>query len=71
VSVDPREFGRLEGEVIAMRREIDELRDDVKKLLAAVENARGGWRTLLMVGAAAGALGGLITKGFAMLKGIS
>jgi hypothetical protein len=76
-TIDPQDFGRLEGEVASLQREvvllrteIKESRDDIKELLAAVENARGGWRVLLAVGAAAGALGGLAVKGWTLLGGM-
>jgi hypothetical protein len=69
-TIDPQDFGRLEGEVTALRREVDLMRDDIKELLAAVESARGGWRVLLAVGAAAGALGGLAVKGWTLLGGV-
>jgi hypothetical protein len=69
-TIDPQDFGRLEGEVTALRRDVDLMRDDIKELLAAVESARGGWRVLLAVGAAAGALGGLAVKGWTLLGGV-
>jgi molybdopterin biosynthesis enzyme len=68
-TIDPQDFGRLEGEVTALRREVDLMRDDIKELLAAVENAKGGWRVLLAVGGVAGALGALVVKGWAFFGG--
>ena len=60
--IDPVEFGRLQAEVTALRNLVDELRQDMKRLLADVENARGGWRTLIMLGGISAAIGGLMTK---------
>lgn len=66
--IDPRDYGRLEGEVHALRNEVNEMRGDIRTLLAAVENAKGGWRTLLIVGAIAGALGSGLTKVLALWR---
>lgn len=60
--IDPVEFGRLQAEVQALRGLVDELRQDMKRLLADVESARGGWKTLLMLGGVSATLGGLVAK---------
>jgi molybdopterin biosynthesis enzyme len=69
-TIDPQDFGRVTGEVSALRRDVDLMRDDIKELLAAVENAKGGWRVLLAVGGVAGALGALVVKGWAFFGGV-
>lgn len=66
--IDPREFGRLEGAVAALKTELD----DVKVKQAAMDakldlvldklsEAKGGWKLLMAMGGAAATLGGLIT----------
>lgn len=66
--IDPQDYGELKGEVTALRREVDEMRNDIKELLAAVENARGGWKTLLLLGGASGLIGAFASKAAGWLK---
>lgn len=67
--IDPREFGQLQARVEALQLSeqrtsdalalIGEKLDSIGQQLA---EARGGWKTLLLVGGAAGALGSGLTK---------
>lgn len=57
-----RDIGRLEGRVNALEAELREIKTDVKAILALVNQAKGGWKTLVIVGAVAGADGALVTK---------
>jgi outer membrane murein-binding lipoprotein Lpp len=73
-SIDPQEFGRLQAKVDNLHDQNDRLEDrmnamqqDIKELLAAMENARGSWRTLVLLGGAAATLGGLLVKFFPIL----
>jgi hypothetical protein len=51
--IDPQEFGKLQATVTALERDMSEMRADVRVIRDAITEARGGWRTLLMVGGAA------------------
>lgn len=57
-----RDLGRLEARVDALESELREIKADVKSILALVNQAKGGWKTLVIVGAIAGASGALVTK---------
>lgn len=66
--IDPREFGRLEGAVSALKTELDSVKlkqaqMDVKLdlVLDKLSEAKGGWRALMMLGGAGATLGGFIT----------
>lgn len=66
--IDPREFGRLEGAVTAMRSELDSVKErqvlidsKIDQVLAQLSEARGGWRLLMALGGAGATLGSLIT----------
>lgn len=59
---DDRAFGRLEAEVETLQREVGELRKDVKRLVACVNQAKGGWKTVVLVAGVAGTLGAAATK---------
>lgn len=65
--IDPQEFGRLQAEVIGLRRDNDRLLELLAKLVTRLEGiedqlsqAKGGWRTLMWLGGASAGLGGLI-----------
>lgn len=57
-----RDMGRLEARVDAQESELREIKADVKAILALVNQAKGGWKTLVVVGAVAGAMGALVAK---------
>jgi hypothetical protein len=40
--IDPVQFGELRAEVASLRREVDELRIDIKTLLGLVNRSKGG-----------------------------
>ena len=52
-----------------LEAELREIKGDVKAILALVNQARGGWKTLVVVGAVAGAAGALVTK-LSMFAGV-
>jgi prefoldin subunit 5 len=64
-----RELAVHETEIKHLQADMDKLvsdMDDIKKTLAEINTtlaeARGGWRILMMVGGAGGALGALVTQ---------
>ena len=67
--VDLQEFGRLQAEVAALRRDMDRMAhvlDDMNQTLSEVQRelseARGGWKTMMLLGGASATLGALIVK---------
>lgn len=76
MSIDPRDFGRLEAEVIALKAQNTRLEDQIKRqgekldiLVQAVTEAKGGWKMLMLVGAASASAGALVAKTVGLLKG--
>lgn len=66
--VDPREFGKLEGAVDALKADVDSLKKNVETLsnkmdlvLDKLNEAKGGWRALMMLGGAGATLGTIVT----------
>ena len=66
--IDPREFGRLEGAVVALKTELDSVKvkqsqmdEKIDLVLAALSEAKGGWRLMMALGGAAAALGAALT----------
>lgn len=52
-----RDVGRLEAEVSGLKRDVAEMRADVRIIRDTLSQARGGWKTLMLVGGAASAVG--------------
>ena len=66
--IDPRDFGRMEGELAACKAEIAALKaqaarteDKVDAVLDKLSEAKGGWKALMLLGGAGATLGSLIT----------
>lgn len=60
--IDPREFGRLEAEVKALTKSVEDMAADLKAVRSAMDAAGGGWRVLVAVGAMSGAASALLVK---------
>lgn len=67
--ISPQEFGRLQAEVAALRRDVDritETLDGIANTLQQVQQqlseAKGGWRVLMLIGGASATAGAGITK---------
>lgn len=66
--IDPREFGRLEGAVDSLKKEVDDIKVNqaamsvkLDLVLDKLSEAKGGWRLLMALGGAAATIGGLVT----------
>jgi len=57
-----RDLGRHDAEIETLQKEIAELRQEIKQISKILNEARGGWRTMMLLGGAAGAVGAAITK---------
>ena len=53
---------KLEQQMIDMREDMGEIKGDVKAILATLAEARGGWKTLILIAGASGAFGALALK---------
>jgi hypothetical protein len=60
--IDPREFGRLEAEVKALTRSVEDMAADLKAVRSALDAAGGGWRVLVAVGGLSGAATAALVK---------
>lgn len=60
--IDPRDFGRLEAEVAALKKTVDQMAADMRAIRTTLDAAGGGWRVLVAVGAASGAITALLVK---------
>lgn len=60
--INLKDFGILTAKVEHLEKEVAELRNDVKHLVALIEQARGSWKMLMMVGGLSAVIGATITK---------
>jgi len=65
------EIGRLQEQVAAVRADndrmaasLERIEKDVRSMAHTIDEAKGGWKMLLMVGGAGGMLGGLLASGW-------
>ena len=57
-----RTLGEHQGRLSRLESDIAEVKADVKRLLAQANQAKGGYKTLMLVGGVAGAAGALVGK---------
>ena len=60
--ISARDFGKLEAEVEALGRKVDEMAGDLKAVRSAMDAAGDGWRVLVAVGGLSGAMTGFAVK---------
>lgn len=61
---------RLGVEVEAFKTDMKEVKADVKCLLAKMNQAKGGWMTLIAVAGIAGSMGALVSKLIPFMGGL-
>lgn len=68
ITKDSLQIARLEERMATMDRDmraqsakLDDMRQQLEQVLAALSEAKGGWRTLMLLGGAAASAGGLIS----------
>jgi len=60
--MNDHELGELQAEVRNVKEAVGEMRKDIKGILDTLAQARGGWKTLLLVAGIAGVAGAVLTK---------
>lgn len=67
--IDPQTYGRMEGQVAALRVDVDRLLVDVgemRRTLLQIQDqlsqARGGWRIMMAIGGGSAGLGALVAS---------
>jgi len=60
--IDPRDFGRLEAEVQAMQRQMEDMASDLKAVRTLLDGAAGGWRVMVAVAGFTSAMTALAMK---------
>ena len=66
--IDPREFGRLEQEVQQLSKQMEGMQMTLTSINNTLSEAKGGWRTLMMLGGAGAACGSFVTWALSHVK---
>ena len=57
-----KDIGRLEGRMSSVERDLSGMKTDLRCILKTLNEARGGWKTLLLAAGVAGTVGAFATK---------
>lgn len=55
-----RTLGQLEGRLDSAESDIAEIKKDVKEILAHINEAKGGWKLMMVLGGVSASIGGVI-----------
>lgn len=66
--IDPREFGRLEQEVRQLATQMTTIQATLTQINDTLSEAKGGWRTLMLLGGAGAAIGSVGTWALSHLR---
>lgn len=58
--IDLRDYGRLEAKVEQLIKDMDTLTTNVQAMRDLMEQSKGGWKMLAILGGLAGTIGGAI-----------
>lgn len=64
MSIDLREYGKMEAKVEALTQEVTQLNAKVDRLLEIVNQGQGGMKAMIFIGSVVGAVGGWISSTF-------
>jgi len=57
-----RDIGRHDAQIETLQEDMRSLKNDVHEIKLILSEARGGWKTLMMVGGISATIGALIAK---------
>ena len=60
--MNDHELGELQAEVRNVKEDVAEMKKDVKGIMETLAQAKGGWKTLLLVAGIAGVMGAAVSK---------
>lgn len=55
-----QQIGRHDAQIVSLQDDMSEVKADVKKILAFMNQAQGSWKTLVAIGGLAAAVGGAV-----------
>jgi hypothetical protein len=60
--IDPRDFGRLEAEVLILQKQVEAIAENMKAIRSLLDQTKGGWRVIVAVAGITSALTALAIK---------
>ena len=60
--MNDHELGELQAEVRNVKEDVTEMKSDLRVIRDTLAQARGGWKTLLLVAGIAGVMGAAVSK---------
>ena len=57
-----RDMGRLESRMTSVENDLSDIKRDTRTILDTLAQAKGGWKTLVLVASIAGTMGALAAK---------
>lgn len=67
-SIDRRDYGRLEAQVEQLTKDVHALKETVEVMRDMMQQAQGGWRTLMFLSGVAGTVGASIAWAVGHIK---
>lgn len=68
MSITDRELGELSARVVHLESTLGELKEDMRAVRETLSEAKGGWKTLMLVAGMSATIGGFIVKIFPFLS---
>lgn len=59
--LDRRDYGRMEAQVEQLTKDVHMLTQTVKEINEFMQQSKGGWKTIAMLGGVAGSIGAAVT----------
>lgn len=59
--IDRRDYGRLEAQVAQLTVDVHDLKETVETMRDMMQQAKGGWRTLMFLSGVAGSIGAALS----------
>lgn len=66
--IDPREYGRLEQQVEQLSKDVHSLKEMVETMNNLMQQSRGGWKVIALIGGIAGSVGAAVAWGVSHIK---
>lgn len=57
-----RELGQMEARIAVLEQEVHEVRRDTREILTTLSEAKGGWKTMMMIAGFSAAMGALVSQ---------
>lgn len=71
MNTDPdvqRNLGQHDAQLEDLDRRVERIENKLDEIITSIHEAKGGWKTLMLIGGAAGAMGALLGKFLPFLK---